>query len=157
MIDGLIAGRVAGAPQKRTAKTGREFVTFRLKVPTDGGDAVFANCIVFAESAQAAVLALAEGDAASVAGSVKPTAWIDKEGAPRAGLDVVVQSLLTAYSIEKRRRATQGQDGGQQGAHRDRPASGRQRPSDEAWRAAAPAGREQPDYSGLDHGADLPF
>ncbi len=157
MIDGLIAGRVAGAPQKRTSKTGREFTTFRLKVPTDGGEAVFANCIVFAEAIQIAVLALAEGDAASVAGSLKPTAWIDKEGAPRAGLDVVVQNLLSVYAIDKRRRAAQSQDGGQQGAYRDRPASGRQRPSDEAWRAAAPAGRERPDHSGLDNHEPLDF
>lgn len=154
MIDGLIQGRLVGAPQARTAKTGREFSTFKLKVQAGEGEAVFVNCICFNDQLQPAVMALAEGDACSVAGSIKPTAWMGKDGEPKAGLDMVVQNLLTAYAIEKRRKASQphSQDIGQHRSSRDR-----HRPADEAWRARAPADRGRHDHSGLDDGSDLPI
>lgn len=154
MIDGLIQGRLLGAPQTRTSKTGREFTAFKLKVQAGEGEAVFVNSVCFNDQLKPAVMALGDGEAVSVAGSIKPTAWMGKDGEPKAGLDIVVESLLTAYAIEKRRKASQphSQEVWQQRASRDR-----HRPADEAWRARSPADRGRHNHSGLDDGSDLPI
>lgn len=139
MIDALIAGRVYGQPSERTGKTGKRFVVAKLRAAVDGSDTVFINVVAFADSAQSALLALGDGDYAAVTGPLKIGVWQDKEGNHRPSLDLVAHQVLTSYNVAKKRAAVQ----------QSTPAH--QRPSHDAWIAAAPHDRSnQGDFEPLD-------
>jgi hypothetical protein len=70
MIDALIAGRLYGAPQQRTAKTGKAFVTGKLRVSVANGETAFISFICFAPPAVAAILALQDGDSVALRGEL---------------------------------------------------------------------------------------
>jgi len=105
MIDGLIGGTVYGAPQSRTAQNGSAFVTAKVRAATGDGEALFVNVITFSDSAGTALLALAEGDSVALAGALTPKAWTDKHGEARPALDMVAHSVLTAYHVQRKRKA----------------------------------------------------
>ena len=132
MIDGLISGKLHGTALERTGKNGKPFATAKVLATTSKGETLFVNVLVFSESAQTALLALGPGDALALAGSIEPTAWQDKDGNTRTGLDMIVSQVLTAYHVDKRRRAVTRQDTPQERQ------AGHGRPRDEAWRAMAP-------------------
>lgn len=142
MIDGLIAGRIYGKPTERTSKTGKPFVVAKLRAAVDGAEAVFVNVLAFADAAQAALLALADGDSVALTGSLTPKTWTDKEGNTRPALDVVAHQVLTSYSVTKKRSAMHPPPA---------PAPAHGRAKDEAWQARAPRDRSGPgDFEPLD-------
>ena len=156
MIDCLVSGKLHGHPQRRAAKNGGTFTVAKVRVPT-GEESTFCNVIAFDQGTQDALLALAAGEAVALAGELKVSTWTDKNGVTRPSLDLVASKALTQYHVSKRRRTMQTeQDGGQQRQQ--------ERPSHDAWKAAAPA-RQQPyrrddfapDPSELDDGSDLPI
>ena len=155
MIDALIAGKLHGLPSQRTSKNGNTFTTAKVRVPT-GEESTFCNVIAFDQGTQDALLALAAGEAVALAGELKVSTWTDKNGVTRPSLDLVASKALTQYHLTKRRRTMQPeQDGGQRQ---------QDRPSHDAWAAAAPAGRQQyrrgdyaPDPGDMDDGGDLPI
>ncbi|WP_029528229.1 single-stranded DNA-binding protein [Polaromonas glacialis] len=104
MIEALISGKPQGQPSEKMAKTGKPFVTAKVRVHAGDAD-VFVNVIAFSESACAALLALESGDAVSLAGSLTPKAWTDREGMARPALDLVASHVLTAYHVTRKRRA----------------------------------------------------
>lgn len=155
MIDCLISGKLHGVPQQRTSKTGRAFVTAKLRVPS-GEDSVFCNVVCFEPDTQAVLLALGAGEAVALAGELRVSTWTDKSGTTRPSLDLVASRSLTQYHLTKRRLTMQPQQDGEQ--------RGGQRPSHEAWEAAAPAKRQpyrRDDYAAdpgdLVDGCDLPI
>ncbi|MDD2729296.1 single-stranded DNA-binding protein [Malikia sp.] len=113
MIDALVSGKVSGAPTRRTSKNGNTFTTAKVRVPT-GEDATFCNVIAFDDGAQAALLALGDGEAVALAGTLKVGTWTAKDGTARPSLDLVASNVLSVYSITKKRRATQPEQAGQQ-------------------------------------------
>ena len=136
-IDALLTGKLMNQPTQRTSKNGNPFTVCRIRVAGAGAgesDSLLVNCIAFAEPAQAALLALDAGEAVALAGSLKVGIWQANDGTHKPGLDLTVGAVLSAYSIAKRRRAMQPDQGDRQ---RD------QRPTHDAWRAGAPAGRQQ--------------
>jgi single-stranded DNA-binding protein len=106
MIDALISGKVMGTPSQRTSKNGNAFTVAKVRVPT-GEDSMFCNVICFAEGAQAALLALGDGDAVALAGSLKVGVWQAKDGTHRPSLDMTATQVLTAYHVTKKRKAMQ--------------------------------------------------
>ena len=137
MIEGLVAGKVYGKPERRVgSNSGRPFVTAKVRAPAGDGEAVFVNVVAFEPAVQAALLALGDGDAVTLAGAMTPKAWTDREGAARPALDLVAAQVLTAYHVKKKREAVAG--GGEQ---RQQPARPRQQdhgpgdfgPEDDAW------------------------
>jgi single-stranded DNA-binding protein len=106
MIEALIAGKLLGQPSEKMAKTGKPFVTAKVRVHAGDSD-VFVNVIAFSESACAALLALQSGDAVSLAGSLTPKAWTDREGVVRPALDLVASQVLTAYHVARKRKAVE--------------------------------------------------
>jgi len=124
MIDALIAGRVYGQPSERTGKSGKRFVVAKLRAAVDGSDTVFINVVAFADSAQSALLALGDGDSAAVTGPLKIGVWQDKEGNHRPAIDLVAHQVMTTYHVSRKRAAV-------------RPQPAPERPSHDAWRAAA--------------------
>lgn len=107
MIDAIVAGKLFGSPETKTAKTGRAFTTAKVRAATAEGESIFVNVIAFSDTAQAALQALGAGDACSVAGSIKPTAWTDRSGNARPALDMVAAQVMTAYTVSRKRRAMQ--------------------------------------------------
>ena len=140
-IDALLQGRLMNAPTQRTAKSGNAYTVCRLKVAgagtgDAGADTLLVNCIAFSETAQAALLALDAGEGIAVSGQLRAGVWQAQDGTTKPSLDMTVGAVLSAYSIAKRRKAAQaGNDQGDR--QRD------QRPTHDAWRAGAPAGRQQ--------------
>jgi single-stranded DNA-binding protein len=125
MIDALISGKVMGTPSQRTSKNGNAFTVAKVRVPT-GEDSMFCNVICFAENAQTALLALGDGDAVALAGSLKVGVWQAKDGTHRPSLDMTATQVLTAYHVTKKRRAMQHSEQGDGGAS-TQPRSGGQR------------------------------
>jgi single-stranded DNA-binding protein len=101
-----VAGKLYGQPEQRmSAKTGKSYVIARLRAAAGDGDALFVSCVAFDVAAQAVLLAMEDGDAVTLAGSLTPKAWIGKAGEPRVALDMVVQRALTAYHLTRKRAA----------------------------------------------------
>jgi single-stranded DNA-binding protein len=106
MLRVLASGVLVRDPQSRTGANGRAYATGLLRVPSEDAEAMLLSIVCFSDSAVAALLALATGDACAVAGRAKISEWTNKEGAQKHGLSVVADQMLTMYSIEKRRRQT---------------------------------------------------
>ncbi|WP_313070646.1 single-stranded DNA-binding protein [Melaminivora sp.] len=102
MMDALIAGKLHARPEERTSAKGGAFATARLRAVAGDGESLFVNCIAFEPQAMAALLALDVGDAVSVAGSITPKVWTDREGTTRPALDIVVARVLTSYHVQRR-------------------------------------------------------
>ncbi len=105
MIDALIAGKLYSQPKAMTGKAGKPFATAKLTVAAADGQSVFANVIAFDPQAVALLLALTQGEAVAVCGTVTLTVYEDKQGQHRPALDVVAQQVLTAYQVTRKRKA----------------------------------------------------
>ena len=124
MIDALIAGRVCGQPAERTSKNGKPFAVAKVRAAGGDGESLFVNAIAFDEAPCKALLALSDGDSVALSGSLTPKVWTDKEGNTRPALDLVAHQVLTSYHSTRKRAAV-------------RPPTAPERPSHDAWRAAA--------------------
>lgn len=107
MISALVCGKLYGRAQERMGKNGKPFVVAKLTANAGDGAGYFVNLITFDGAACAALLALDAGDALAVAGEATPKSWADRDGNPRAGLDLVAQQVLTPYHVSRKRRAMQ--------------------------------------------------
>ena len=108
MIEALITGKLHQRAEERTSKGGRPFVTAKVRAAVGEAEGVFVNVVAFSESAGAALLALDAGDSLAMAGTLKPGAWIDREGNARPGLDLVAAQVMTLYGLKRRRAAAAG-------------------------------------------------
>lgn len=126
MIDALILGRLVGKPTQRTGGSGKPFTTARVRVAARDSETLFVSVIAFSASAQAALLALDDGEGVALAGELSPKIWTPKDGGePRPALDMVAHAVLTAYAVQRKREAARpGRDKGE-------------RRKDEAWIAAS--------------------
>ncbi|NMM76214.1 single-stranded DNA-binding protein [Rhodococcus sp. SRB_17] len=108
MIDGLIGGKLYGTPEKRLGKAGKPFAMAKVRATAgDGETPLFVNVIAFDGAACAALLALSDGDSVTLAGSLTPKVWSDKQGVVRPSLDMVAHQVLTAYHVQHKRAAMQ--------------------------------------------------
>lgn len=105
-ITSLITGRLIADPERRTGASGKAFTTARIAAGTDD-ESVLCSVIAFGTAAEQ-LAALAKGDTVAVTGRTKPKAWTDREGALKAGLDVVADQVLTAYHLRRKRAAMAG-------------------------------------------------
>ena len=104
-IEALILGKLHARAEQRTSKTGRPFITAKVRAAAGEAESVFVNVVAFSETAGAALLALDTGDAVALAGTLKPGAWIDREGNARPSLDLVFAQVMTVYGLKKNRDA----------------------------------------------------
>ena len=107
MIDGLIAGKVYGQPQSKNDTNGKPYAFGKVRTATASGDSLFVSVIVFGDAVRP-FMALSDGDAVALAGSLSPKAWADKTtGEPRAALDMQAQQVLTVHQLRKKREQSQ--------------------------------------------------
>lgn len=107
MIEALMAGKLVGKPDSRMSRGGTAYVLARLRVPSGSDEVHFVRLTTFSDSACAALLAVDDGDAVAVASTLKAGAWVNRDGAARPNLDMVVAQVLTAYHLQRRRQAMQ--------------------------------------------------
>jgi single-stranded DNA-binding protein len=107
MVDGLIAGKMYGTAQSRTGQSGKTFVTAKVRAASGDGESLFVNVIAFDDKANAALLALDDGDSVALAGTLTPNVWTDKNGEARPALDMVAHGVLTAYHVQRKRKGVQ--------------------------------------------------
>ena len=94
MIEGLVAGTIWGEPEKRMGKNNSIFVVAKVRAQGTQPELVIVNVIAFDHGVSKALLALRDGDAVSLAGSLSPKVWIDKQGVSRAALDMIASRVL---------------------------------------------------------------
>lgn len=95
MIEALVAGRLMGEASRRVDKTGRGFVVARALARNRADEEFIVNVIAFDDTAGAVLLALADGDALSLAGALTPKVWTDKQGVVRPSLDLIATRVLS--------------------------------------------------------------
>jgi single-stranded DNA-binding protein len=107
MIDGLVSGKLYGKASSRTGQSGNMFVTAKVRAAVGDGESLFVNVIAFDDKAKAELLALDDGDSVALAGTLTPKVWTDKHGDAKPALDMVAHAVLTAYHVQRKRRAVQ--------------------------------------------------
>ena len=110
MIESLISGKLHGNPQQRTSKTGKPFVTAKMRVSTGEEQGQFVNVTAFSDSVQGTLLALGDGDGVAVAGSLTVKTWVNRDGVTVPDISLVAAQVLTAYHLKRKRQAVQGDD-----------------------------------------------
>lgn len=108
MIDGLIAGRLNGQPATRVDRAGKTYAVARVRAASGDGEHLFVNVIAFDSATCDALLALDDGDSVALSGSLTPRVWTDKQGNTRPSVDMVADQVLTAYHVNRKRRAMEG-------------------------------------------------
>jgi len=131
MIDALIQGRLHGTPTQRTGASGKPFAVAKVRTPTANGESIFVSVIAFAPAAQAALLALGDGDAVALAGELTPKVWAAANGEHKPACDLLAHQVLTPYHVQRRREVVTRK----REAVARKPDTGR--PKDEAWQAGA--------------------
>lgn len=107
MIDGLVAGKMYGTATSRNGSSGTTFVTAKVRAAASDSEAIFVNVIAFDDAAKEALLALDDGDSVALAGTLTPKVWTDKQGNTKPALDMVAHAVLTAYHVQRKRKAMQ--------------------------------------------------
>jgi hypothetical protein len=110
-FDVLLLGKLRGQLTEGTASNGNPFGRFKLGVIDKKGEGLLASCITFAPAALAIVARLDEGDSVAISGEAAVTTWVAAGGATRAGLDVTVAAVMTAFHAS-RKRGSQPEKGG---------------------------------------------
>ena len=104
MIDVLTAGRLRGAPTMRESVNGKPYATFKILASDKDGEGRVLSCIAFNRGAVDALKRLEDGDALSLAGEAKLTAWVAADGSPRCGLDITAHVVMSAYTVSRKRK-----------------------------------------------------
>ena len=102
MIDGLIAGRLMGDASRRVDKAGRTYLVARVLARNKADEEFIVNVIAFDEAPCAALLALRDGQALALSGSLTPRVWTDKQGVARPSLDLVAVQVMTAQDAAQK-------------------------------------------------------
>ena len=92
----LITGQIFRAPEQRTSKAGKPFVTATIRVKENEAT-VWWKVITFSESNGAELMRLSDGDAVSVQGSMKAEVY-EKDGEPKLSLTVFADAILLSSS-----------------------------------------------------------
>ncbi|HOI65815.1 MAG TPA: single-stranded DNA-binding protein [Thiomonas arsenitoxydans] len=105
MIDALIGGTLHATAEQKTGQAGKPFVVCKVRTPMQSGEALFVNVICFDKAACAALLALHAGEPVHLAGTLTPKVWTPPQGEPRPVLDMQAHAVLTAYAVQRQRKA----------------------------------------------------
>ena len=95
MIDALVAGRLMGDASRRVDKANRAYIVARVLARNKADEEFIVNVIAFDDAPCAALLALADGDALSLAGALTPKVWTDKQGMHRPSLDLIATRVMS--------------------------------------------------------------
>lgn len=97
MINGFVMGTLFGTAEMRKGKNASNYAVAKVKAPYAGGDTIIVNVISFDVDTCKGLMALKDGGALAMSGSITPKVWSDKQGNTRPALDMVANKLLSAY------------------------------------------------------------
>ncbi len=97
VIEGLISGKLHGFAETRKGKNDSSYAVAKVLAAPHDGEPLFVNVIAFVPDACAALMALSDGDAVAIAGSLTPKVWTDKQGNTKPALDMIAQQVMTVY------------------------------------------------------------
>lgn len=106
MIDGLVAGCLMGDASRRVDKMGRSYTVARVLARNRECEEFIVNVIAFDAASCTALLAIGDGESLSLAGSLTPKVWTDKQGNARPCLDMVATRVLSAHHANPRQATT---------------------------------------------------
>lgn len=104
-IDALVAGTLFKAPEERPGQSGRTFVTATVRAADGGGESLFVSVVAFSNTAKAALLALEDGDSVALTGVLKIGTYEARDGAVKPKVSMVASQVLTAYHVQRKRKA----------------------------------------------------
>jgi single-stranded DNA-binding protein len=90
----LVAGSLFRAPEQRTSKAGKCFVSATVKT-RDGESTTFWKIVSFSETVQADLLRLDDGEALSVQGSLKVEIYTPAAGDAKVSLTIFADNVST--------------------------------------------------------------
>jgi single-stranded DNA-binding protein len=99
----LISGALSGAPELKTAKSGKAYVTATVKVAADNA-VDFWRVYAFSESVQAELSRLGEGDKISLQGSLKLEVYTSKNGEHKISRTLFADHVLALRQPPRERR-----------------------------------------------------
>jgi single-stranded DNA-binding protein len=111
----LVAGSLFRAPEQRTSKAGKPFVTATIRAK-DGEASQWWRVTAFSESAQAELMRLSEGDACSVQGAFKCELYQLEGGETRVSLSIIADHVLALRQSPRERKAKAPGDAAHGGA-----------------------------------------
>jgi single-stranded DNA-binding protein len=104
MTHALVTGSLFRAPEQRTSKAGKPYVTATIKAK-DGDASQFWRVTAFSESAQAEIMRLAEGDSLAVQGSFKAELYTPDGGEANVSLSIIADRVLALRQPPRERKA----------------------------------------------------
>jgi single-stranded DNA-binding protein len=102
MTAALVTGALFKAPESRTSKSGKPFVTATIKIKADDGFQ-FVRLVAFSETVQAELLRLHEGESLTIQGSMKAELYRPEGGEPKLSLSMVADHVLALRQPPKAR------------------------------------------------------
>lgn len=123
-IETAFWGTLGRDPELKTSRAGKPFCGLALAVTvgkTDDGKDItqWVRATCFGEAAQKVGTTAKKGERIYCEGSLTLTAWTDKDGAARTGLNVAAWKCERLGNIGKAREKRESDDGGNNGAYRD--------------------------------------
>jgi len=101
----LVSGALFRAPELKTAKTGKPYVTATIKVVAAADNAVdFWSVLAFNESAQAELSRLGEGDKISAQGPFKVEPYTARDGQTRINRTIFADHVLALRRPPRERK-----------------------------------------------------
>jgi single-stranded DNA-binding protein len=113
----LITGVLFRAPEQRTSKLGKPFVTATIRAK-DGETTLWWKVVAFSESAQAELMRLVDGDSLAVQGSFRAELYQPEGGEPKVSPSIIADHVLSLRQPPRERKAPAS------GPPRDAPARG---------------------------------
>jgi single-stranded DNA-binding protein len=78
-----------------------------MRVSTGDEQGQFVNVTAFSDSVQGALLALGEGDAVAVAGTMSIKTWVNREGVAVPDVSIIAAQILSVYDLKRKRQPVQ--------------------------------------------------
>jgi len=98
----LVSGALPRAPELKTSKSGKSFVTATIKVAADNA-VDFWSVLAFSETAQAELMRLGEGDKLSVQGPLKVEPYTARDGQTRISKTIFADRVLALRQPPRQR------------------------------------------------------
>jgi hypothetical protein len=100
----LVTGALYRAPEQRTSKAGKPFVTATIRAK-DGEASQWWKVVAFSESAQAELMCLGDDDACTVQGAFKAELYQPEGGEPKVSLSIIADRVVALRQPPKERKA----------------------------------------------------
>jgi single-stranded DNA-binding protein len=100
----LVNGQLFRAPEQRTSKAGKLFVTAAIRAK-DGEASQWWRVTAFSESTQAELMRLVDGDGVSVQGAFKAELYQPEGGEPKVSFSIIADRVLALRQPPKERKA----------------------------------------------------